>query len=273
MKPRWLISAIADGSVPVRHSGCRGAAAFLLIALWLLAFCSAAALAQEFPPLTGRVVDNANLLAEPEQQALSGLLANLEKQSGRQVVVVTVPSLQGYAIEDYGYRLGRHWGIGQRERDDGVLLLVAPQERRVRIEVGYGLEPVLTDALAAMIISREILPHFRRNDYAAGIVAGTRSIVQQLTLPEDEARARAAEARQEAESSAGDTPSLLFWLLFFGVFILPTMMSFLGGGRGGRRGPMIIWGPGRGGRRGGFGGSGFSGGGGGFGGGGSSGSW
>lgn len=271
MKPPWLISAIADG----RAGGApchRTRAALLIAALWLLVFCAGAAMAQDFPQLTGRVVDGAHLLTEAQRQELAGLLAGLEKQSGRQVVVATVPSLQDYPIEDYGYRLGRHWGIGHRERDDGVLLLVAPKERRVRIEVGYGLEPVLTDALAATIISRQILPHFRRNDYAAGIIAGTRSIAEQLALPEEEARARAAAAREEAETSAGETPSLLFWLLFLGVFVLPTMMSFLGGGRG-RRGPMIIWGPGRGGRRGGFGGGGFSGGGGSFGGGGSSGSW
>lgn len=272
MKPPLSISATTDAPAGAIAAARRGFAALVLAALCLLILCGAA-LAQNFPKLTGRVVDGANLLQAAERQELSALLADLEKQSGRQMVVVTVPSLEGYPIEDYGYRLGRHWGIGDKERDDGVLLLVAPNERRVRIEVGYGLEPVLTDALAATIIAREILPHFRRGDYAAGIVAGTRSIVAQLSLPEDEAKTRAAAARDAAASSADEMPPIVFWIIFFAVFILPTLMSFMGGGRGGRRGPMIIWGPGRGGGRGGFGGGGFRGGGGSFGGGGSSGSW
>ena len=111
-----------------------------------------------FPALTGRVVDDANLLDPADEQALTADLKALEDKSSDQVVVVTVPSLQGYAIEDYGYQLGRHWGIGTKQLSNGVLLIVAPNERKVRIEVGRGIEPILTDALSKVIIENAILP-------------------------------------------------------------------------------------------------------------------
>lgn len=233
---------------------------------------------QTFPALTGRVVDAANLLTPAEETALTTALAALETRTRRQLVVATIPDLQGYAIEDYGYQLGRHWAIGDKERNDGALLIVAPTERKVRIEVGYGLEPVLTDALSSSIISRDIVPAFRDGNYGAGIMAGTASIIKQLELPEDEARKIAAEAEKKAGDQT-DIPSILFWVFFIAVFVLPTVMSFFGGGRKhrGGRGPVVIWGPGMGGwgrgSGGGWGGGGFSGGGGSFGGGGSSGSW
>lgn len=239
----------------------------LLLAPWPVA-------AQDFPPLTGRVVDAADLLNESQEAQLAARLAGLEQQSQRQFVVATIPDLQGYAIEDYGYRLGRHWGIGDKTRNDGALLIVAPQDRKVRIEVGYGLEPILTDALSATIISRDILPQFRAGNYAGGIIEGAESIARQLELPPDEAAAIAQAAAREAED-ATQGPSFIFWALFVMFFVLPNLMSFVGGGRKhrGGRGPVVIWGPGGGRRRGGFGGGGFRGGGGGFGGGGSSGSW
>ena len=111
-----------------------------------------------FPTLTGRVVDAANLLDPADEQALTSELKALEERSSDQVVVVTLPSLQGYAIEDYGYRLGRHWGIGTKQLSNGMLLIVALNERKVRIEVGRGLEPILTDALSKIIIENAILP-------------------------------------------------------------------------------------------------------------------
>ncbi|MDZ4370640.1 MAG: TPM domain-containing protein, partial [Phenylobacterium sp.] len=124
--------------------------------------------APTFPPLTGRVVDNANLLAPATEARLTAELAALETQTGHQVVVATVPDLQGYEIEEYGYQLLRAWGVGRAKEDDGVILLVAPTERKVRIEVGYGLEPVLTDALSSVIIRREILPAFKDGDFEKG---------------------------------------------------------------------------------------------------------
>ena len=123
--------------------------------------------------------------------------AALEQASSRQLVVATVPDLQGYPIEDYGYRLGRAWGLGQEEANNGAILLVAPNERRVRIEVGYGLEPILTDALSHGIIEDRILPRFRDNDYPGGIAAGADAIIEQLQAPPEEAERRCRRALME----------------------------------------------------------------------------
>jgi uncharacterized protein len=129
----------------------RGAAGWAaLVGLLLLAVAAIAA--PSFPKLSGRVVDAANLLPATTEQQLTGKLAALETRTGRQLVVATVPSLGGYEIEEYGYQLGRAWGIGGEKADDGAILLVAPNERAVRIEVGYGLEGVLTDAVSSAII-------------------------------------------------------------------------------------------------------------------------
>jgi uncharacterized protein len=259
-----------------------------LAALLLLVATPAAA--QEFPKLTGRVVDNANLLTPADEANLTQKLEALEQASSRQLVVATVPDLGGYPIEDYGYQLGRAWGIGQKEADNGVILLVAPTERKVRIEVGYGLEPIVTDALSNQIVSQQILPRFRDNDYPGGINAGVDALVQQLGAPPEEAEQRAlaaAQARQQS-SDSGDGGSI-FPLIFWGFVLFFIILPMLRRGRRGRRYrrgglPVIIWGPGFGGGGGGWGGGGFggsggggfggfSGGGGSFGGGGASGSW
>ena len=111
---------------------------------------------------------------------LTLMLAEHERATGEQVVVVTLESLQGYPIEDYGYQLGRHWGIGQKGTNTGALLIVVPKERKVRIEVGYGLEGMLTDAASRVIIERDIVPNFRRGDFNAGVLAGTTSMLRVL---------------------------------------------------------------------------------------------
>ena len=153
-----------------------------------------AALAQDidFPALTGRVVDAASLLDPATEAALDARLAAHESASSDQVVVATVPSLDGRDVADYANRLGRAWGIGTAENDNGVLLVVAPNERAVRIEVGYGLEGALPDALAGRIVRREILPAFRSGDYAGGIEAGTdailRAIEGEYVAPPDDGR-------------------------------------------------------------------------------------
>ena len=246
------------------------------------------AIAQEFPALTGRVIDNANIIPDAEEAALNAKLEALETQSQRQVVVVTLPSLQGYEISDYGYRLGREWGLGDAERNDGAILIVAPEERKVRIEVGYGLEPVLTDGLSALIIQQQILPRFRDNDYPGGIEVGTDAIIQQLQLPEAEALQVAAQANQKRESRGGFPFGALIWIAFlFLFFILPAMRGGRSRRYGGAVGNIILWealnaatrGSGGSHGSGGFGGfsggggGGFSGGGGSFGGGGASGGW
>ncbi|PZR32502.1 MAG: methanol dehydrogenase [Caulobacter segnis] len=257
------------------------------LALVAVLFALPALAAPTFPPLTGRVVDEAQVLSPDTERDLTEKLENLEATTGRQLVVATVPSLQGYPIEDYGYQLGRTWGIGQKGENNGVILLVAPNERKVRIEVGYGLEPVLTDALSSVIIQSAILPKFRDGDLSAGVVAGTDALVEQLSLPADQAKARVAEASQPERHKAQGSPIAAIFVILFLIFVFSSL--FRGGRRRGGLGsalPWIIlsalsdsrrgggggWGGGSG-WGGGGGGGGFSGGGGSFGGGGSSGSW
>ncbi len=258
------------------------AIALLLAVLLLPALASAQpAPGPSFPPLSGRVVDAAHVLSADQSAALTAKLAALEAQSGRQLVVATIPDLQGYDIEDYGYRLGRAWGIGDKKANTGALLIVAPTEHRVRIEVGYGLEGTLTDGLSALIIAGQMTPRFKAGDIPGGIAAGTDALIIQLTLPADQARQIAAKASADAANPPQPSrrhqivPALFWLLLFFVLFIRPAMR----GGRGGGLGSMLFWGGLGGGFSGGGGGgdfgggSGFSGGGGSFGGGGASGSW
>lgn len=253
--------------------------AMRLLAAAFALFAAPAAWAQDFPELTGRVVDAADVIPPAEETALAGKLEALETQSQRQFVVATIPDLEGYDIADYGYRLGRHWRIGDEERNDGVLLIVAPNERKVRIEVGYGLEPVLTDGLSFLIISNDIVPRFKDGDMPGGIAAGADAVIAQLALPEDEAMAIAQQANERPVSEAAGLgfADMIFLLVFFFFFVLPIIRAMRGGRRYGGA-PVIVWGGSSsgsswGGSSGGFSGGGFSGGGGSFGGGGASGSW
>jgi uncharacterized protein len=253
----------------------------LVAAALLLAVPAVAA--PTFPPLTGRVVDDAHVLDDATKTALTAKLAGLEQTTSRQLVVVTLPSLQGYEIADYGYQLGRAWGIGQKKQDNGVLFIIVPSEHKTRIEVGYGLEPVLTDALSSVILQEAVLPKFRAGDIQGGIVAGTDEIVKQLSLDPADAAKQVVQAKQQQSDGGNSHLSfnivILILFLVFGIFgrifrgtsrgsslwWLPFL--FMGGGRSSGGG----WSSGGGGWSGG--GGGFSGGGGSFGGGGSSGSW
>jgi uncharacterized protein len=138
-------------------------------------------------PLTGQVVDAANILDAETEKQLTAKLASAETQFGPQMVVVTTPSLQGRSIEDYSYDLGNAWGVGDAKRDDGLLLVIAPNERKVRIEVGYGLESSFSNAFAKNILDETILPKFGAGDLQAGIVAGVDRIIDKMkavpTLP------------------------------------------------------------------------------------------
>ena len=260
----------------------RGAGPLVVAVLALFALAGAALAAPTFPRLSGRVVDEANLLSPEVERSLTARLQALEESTGRQMVVATIPDLQGYPIEDYGYQLGRTWGIGDAKRDDGVLLIIAPNDRKVRIEVGYGLEPILTDSLSSVIIQSRILPAFRAGDMEGGIVAGAEAVAAQLALPEGEAKANVRKAAETAHKGGG-SPFVTLVVLVLIFWVLASVMR--GGGRSARAfrraglgGPVILpplgggwrgggWGGG------GFGGGGFGGGGGGFGGGGSSGNW
>ena len=273
----------------------------LLAVLWLafLALATPAA-AQTFPQLTGRVVDNAHLLRPEQVLDLTSKSAALEAQTGRQFVVATVPSLEGRTIEDYGYRLGRTWGIGQKGKDDGVILLVAPNEKKVRIETGYGARVFLTDAVSSVIIREAILPRFKAGDFAGGIEAGANEIIRQMSLSPEEAQrnsSAAEQAQQRREESGGGAVPIIFWAMIIG-FILLSLARRAGGRRYRARrsgiSPWVVlwglnelgnaardrgrwsgggWGGGGGWGSGGGGFGGFSGGGGSFGGGGASGSW
>ena len=274
----------------------------ILMVLWLaLVALATPAAAQTFPQPTGRVVDQANVLRPEQELDLTSKSAALEARTGRQFVIATVASLEGRTIEDYGYRLGRHWKIGDENKDDGVLLLVAPKEKKVRIETGYGARVFLTDAVSSVIIRESILPRFKAGDLAGGIGAGADQIIKMMSLSPQEAQRRAAEAgKREAardNKGAGLIP-VVFWIMII-AFVLLSMFRRAGGRRYHRRKKggidpwIVLWGLselsqasrrgrggwGGGGGFGGFGGGGgggfggFSGGGGSFGGGGASGGW
>ena len=245
------------------------------LAGWALVFCTLAALA--YPALSGRIVDAANVIDAGTKAALEPKLAELESKSGIQLVVATVPSLGGQEIEPYANTLFRTWAIGQKVKNNGVLLLVAPTEHRVRIEVGYGLEGTLTDALSKVVIANAMAPRFKANNFSDGISRGVDDIITILTTDSADWQAQQPSLRLDNGSqSGGDIGSWIIAALIFMVLVLlvvsPLFRSVVfqillqvalssGNSRGG------------GGFSGGSGGGGFSGGGGSSGGGGASGSW
>jgi uncharacterized protein len=245
-----------------------------LVATFVLLLISGGALAAlHFPALTGRVVDQAHLLSPSTEQSLEQQLADFETQTTDQIVVVTINSLEGTSIEDYGYQLGRAWGIGQKDKNNGVLLIVAPKERKVRIEVGYGLEGTLTDAASEQIIQNVILPDFRVGHMEQGVIDGTSAILNTL------GGSPAPELPQPTETfftsqNAGNLVYVMVLLLYLFIrLLIITNLPFM------RRHPSLAWlaimsSTSSGSSSSGFGGGGgFSGGGGSFGGGGASGGW
>lgn len=249
-------------------------AAGLVLAVLLaatLAFSQLVAAEPKFPELSGPVVDVAGILGPGDRAALDQKLRNYQAQSGHQVVVAIIPSLEGYDIRDYGNRLFRHWALGDKQRDDGVLLLVAPNDRKVAIEVGYGVEPDLTDALSRIIIENAITPRFRSGDFAGGVSAGVDDIAKALG-------GGGGAIVDRARNSSGTTATIedILPLILLFVFVMFILLNV---SRGGRRGSRVIilpmpggsYGGGWGG--GGSGGGGYGGGGGSSGGGGASGSW
>lgn len=275
---------------------------FAALAMTILLFVAAPAAAQNFPERgTSAVVDQAGLLRPEQVFDIQSKSQALYDSTNRRFVVATVKSLDGLTIEDYGYRLGRHWQLGDEKKDDGVILLVAPNEKKVRIETGYGAEGFLPDILAGRIVRDTILPKFRDGDMAGGIVAGADAIIEQMKLSPEEAQANVAKAQQQRSSSGFNlghiVPAIIIAIIFFSII---GSMSRRAHGRryrrrshGGGIDPLVVlWGLnelsrasrdgggwGGGGGFGGFGGGGgggfggFSGGGGSFGGGGASGSW
>ena len=271
------------------------------------------AAAQTFPKFTGFVVDAANILPPQVEADLTQKLDTLQRDTKRQLVVATVPSLEGYPIDEYGYKLGRAWGVGLKDVNNGAILIVAPNDRKVRVEAGYGLEPIITDAFSSVTINQVILSRFKAGDMPGGVVAGTDAIIAQLRASPEEAQARLDAAVKQYDQThkaqrageGGFPLSMIFW----GMVLLFVLLSFGrrgargtkyrggggGGGGGGSALPIVLWsianeigrgsssggggfgswgGSSGGGGGGGWGGGGFGGGGGGsFGGGGASGEW
>ncbi|HSI39374.1 MAG TPA: TPM domain-containing protein [Xanthobacteraceae bacterium] len=264
-------------------------AALLAALTLLLALLLPAAAELSFPPLSGRVVDAAGILDAATTASLDSKLAAHEAKNGDQLVVATVPSLQGTSVEDYANQLFRHWQLGQAKINNGVLLLVAPNDRKVRIEVGYGLEGVLTDAVAATIISTVLVPAFRAGDFPGGAAKGADAILEILNLDPEEAARRASAAGAVEGPILGlmrDQWLVVFFLVVMAVFWIVVFVRIFLRPPGKRLvrtpdGRMIIWPAGisRGNPRSSWSSSsrsssgGFSGGGGSSGGGGASGSW
>ena len=184
----------------------------LLSLVAVISYC-----APVFPKLTGRVVDEAGILSPKTKEELSKKLALFENNTSNQVVVVTLKSLQGDSISDFGYQLGRHWGIGQKGKDNGVLLIVAPKERKVRIEVGYGLEGSLTDALASIIIQNKILPYFKKGDYDKGVLEGVKAIMGAIK--------GTFKASKNGKKGSDDFAPLAFFGFIFGAMFLQNIFS------------------------------------------------
>jgi uncharacterized protein len=234
------------------------------------------ALALTFPPLTGRIVDQANIISADARSVLEPKLADLEAKSGIQLVVATINSLEGQEIEPYANELFRTWKLGEKTKNNGVLLLVAPKERRVRIEVGYGLEGTLTDALAKVIVANAITPRFKTGDFSDGISRGVDDIITVLTTDASE-----WEKRPQLRLDHQPANEPLNWIILLIVIVVVLLLIVSPGFRwfffnvvlnillsSGSSGGSSSGGGGFSG-----GGGGFSGGGGSSGGGGASGSW
>src|SRR5450631_97722 len=244
----------------------------LVIVLIALMCTIATAFTLTLPALTGRIVDQANIIPAATRSAIEQKLADLEAKSGIQLVVATVASLEGQEIEPYANELFRNWKLGEKTKNNGVLLLVAPNDRRVRIEVGYGLEGTLTDALSKVIITNAITPQFKSGDFNGGIARGVDDIITVLTTDASE-----WQKRPSLRLDSQQTTDLTNWFLVAGLIALGVLLivspgfrwlflnlilniAFNSGGSSSSSGGFSS-------------GGGFSGGGGSSGGGGASGSW
>lgn len=220
--------------------------------------------AQTFPKFTGLVVDDANVLPAETRAALTAKLEALQKDTKRQLVVATIPDLQGYPIEEYGYKLGRAWGVGLKDVNNGAILFIAPNEpaghRGPRIEVGRGLEPILTDALSSVIINQDMMPRLKAGDIPGAMTAGVDAIAQQLRASPEEAQARLdaatrqfdqAHRRTSANRNGGGVPfGLIVWAIILLFVLVPLIRGRRRAGPWGRRYddgggsalPIVLWG-------------------------------
>ncbi len=258
------------------------------LAVLLLLFLPLSLMALDVPKLDGRVNDRAGVFSLSQKQQLEQYLAALESETSAQMAVLTVKSLKGDSLESYSIRVVDEWKLGQAGEDNGVLLLLVLDERKVRLEVGYGLEGTLTDAKSGYIVREVMIPYFSKGDYAGGIMAASSAVAGVITGGKDISAAALQKSQKSSQSSSGGSGIgflvILFVIIFNsfgrvgrrgrgGIFQLLLLNSLLSGSRRSYRSGGF--GGGRGGGFGGgsFGGGGFGGGGGGFGGGGASGSW
>jgi uncharacterized protein len=199
----------------------------LLVALFWTVLDSAVAFALNVPPLRARVNDLAGMLSPQDAQSLEQRLASFERDTGHQIAVLTVPSLEGDAIEDFSIRVAEAWKIGQKGFDNGAILVIAQKDKKLRIEVGYGLEGVLPDAIASRIIREVIVPRFRDGDFSAGIVTGVNAILQVTKgepIPETARRANGQRAAQ-----GGSLGTILMITAMLALFIGMTQKRLFGG--------------------------------------------
>jgi uncharacterized protein len=209
------MTAIAHRFAARRLTLAAGSVALICVCLATLAW------ALTFPALTGRVVDQAGIITPEARGRVETQLAELERKSGIQLVVATVSSLQGEEIEPFANQLFRTWQLGEKTKNNGVLLLVAPIERRVRIEVGYGLEGTLTDALAKVIITNAITPRFKNSDFSGGIERGVEDIITVLTTDASEWQAR-PDLRLDSDpnKNSADWVVTMLFIAFITMFIV-----------------------------------------------------
>ncbi len=280
----------------MRREGLGGVFAQVMAGVVMAGLLAGSTTAQEVPFLAGPVTDLAEMLSDSDARGIEQQIRSFEAETGSQIAVLTIPSLEGYAIEDYSIKVAETWRLGREGIDDGVLLLIARDERRMRLEVGYGLEPALTDARARRILDHVITPRFRSGDFGGGVEDGVNAVMATIR---GEVPAPVAGPGPPVSQPASEMVAVLAQLLFF-LFLIYLMTRMRRRGRRAwssrsgwdphwshrphRTGPVVFIPPrvpdrprssgrrsGRG--RGGFGGGGFSGGGGGFGGGGASGGW
>lgn len=236
----------------------------LAMLLMLAGLIVSPAAAQTFPKFTGLVVDDANVLSPEAEAALTAKLEALQKDTKRQLVVATIGDLQGYSSEEYGYKLGRTWGVGLRDVNNGAVLFIAPNappgQRGARIEVGRGLEPILTDALSSVIINNDVLPRLRAGDIPGGLNAGVDAIAQQFRASPEESQARLDAAtkqfdqihqRSAARRANGGVPfGLIVWAIILLFVLIPLLRGKRRAGPWGNRYqsndggvlPIVLWG-------------------------------
>lgn len=215
---------------------------FACALLFALIACAAPAVAHaaEVPYLTGRVVDNAEILDANTRRRLSDVLRQHEQKSGNQIAVLTVPTIHGESVEEYAVRVFEQWKLGQKGKDNGILVLVVPQDRRMRIEVGYGLEGVVTDAHASRIIRNVMTPRFRAGDFKGGIARGVDALIAQLEGrqaalgPEPPRAKRSAGAKSEFIKAPKMAlhEKVLFGAFIFGIIGLFTFIGIATPGMG-----------------------------------------